>query len=80
NAYMIQVAGYASSTGSAQLNEELSNQRSDAVIAYLTRSGHIPLFRVLAPAAMGASNNGGNDAAMNRRVVVKVVVNEGIAQ
>ena len=80
NAYMIQVAGYASSTGSAQLNEELSNQRSDAVIAYLTRSGHIPLFRVLAPAAMGASTTGGNDAAMNRRVVVKVVVNEGIAQ
>lgn len=80
NAYMIQVAGYASRSGSAALNEELSNERSNAVIAYLTRSGHIPLFRVMAPAAMGASTGGGDDASMNRRVVVKVVVNEGIAQ
>lgn len=80
NAYMIQVAGYASKTGSAQLNEELSNERADAVIAYLTRSGHIPLFRVLAPAAMGASTAAGTDEALNRRVSVKVVVNEGIAQ
>lgn len=80
NAYMIQVAGYASKTGSAQLNEELSNERADAVIAYLTQSGHIPLFRVLAPAAMGASTSAGTDAALNRRVSVKVVVNEGIAQ
>ncbi len=80
NAYMVQVAGFASSTGSAQLNEELSNERADAVIAYLTQSGHIPLYRVLAPAAMGASSAAGNDPALNRRVSVKVVVNEGIAQ
>jgi outer membrane protein OmpA-like peptidoglycan-associated protein len=80
NAYMVQVAGYASSTGSAQVNEELSNERADAVIAYLTKSGHIPLYRVLAPAAMGASSAAGGDQALNRRVLVKVVVNQGIAQ
>jgi OmpA-OmpF porin, OOP family len=80
NAYMIQIAGYASKTGSAQLNEELSNERADSVIAYLTQSGHIPIFRILAPAAMGASTQAGSDPALNRRVVVKVVVNEGIAQ
>lgn len=80
NAYMIQIAGYASKTGSAQLNEELSNERADSVIAYLTQSGHIPIFRILAPAAMGASSKAGSDPALNRRVVVKVVVNEGIAQ
>ena len=80
NAYMVQVAGYASTTGSAQLNEELSNERADAVISYLTQSGHIPIFRILAPAAMGASTKAGSDPSLNRRVVVKVVVNEGIAQ
>ena len=80
NAYMIQVAAYASTSGSAQLNEELSNQRADAVIAFLTQSGHIPIYRILSPAAMGASTAAGSDAALNRRVVVKVVVNEGIAQ
>jgi outer membrane protein OmpA-like peptidoglycan-associated protein len=80
NAYMVQIAGFASNTGSRQLNEELSNERADAVIAYLTQSGHIPLFRILAPAAMGASTAAGGDAALNRRVSVKVVVNEGIAQ
>ncbi|MBV9500572.1 MAG: OmpA family protein [Acidobacteriaceae bacterium] len=80
NAYMVQIAAYASRTGSAQLNEELSNERADAVIAYLRQSGHIPLYRILAPAAMGASSAAGSDPALNRRVVVKVVVNEGIAQ
>lgn len=80
NAYMIQVAGYASKTGSAQINEELSNERADAVIAFLTRSEHIPLYRILSPAAMGGSSAAGTDAALNRRVVVKVVVNQGIAQ
>jgi len=80
HAYMVQIAGYASSTGSRQLNEELSDERGDAVIAYLTQSGHIPLFRILAPAAMGASTAAGGDAALNRRVSVKVIVNEGIAQ
>ena len=80
NAYMIQVAGFASKTGSAQINEELSNERADAVIAYLTRSGHIPLYRILAPAAMGASASAGSDPTLNQRVLVKVVVNAGIAQ
>jgi outer membrane protein OmpA-like peptidoglycan-associated protein len=80
DAYMIQVAGYASKTGSVQINEELSNECANAVIAYLTRSCNIPLFRVLAPAAMGASDQAGGNEALNRRVVVKVIVNKGIAQ
>ena len=80
NAYMIQIAAYASTSGSAKLNEELSNERADSVIAYLTQSGHIPIYRILAPAAMGASTKAGADEALNRRVVVKVVVNQGIAQ
>lgn len=80
NAYMVQISAFASATGSAQLNEELSNERADAVIAYLTKFGHIPLYRILSPAAMGASTAAGSDPALNRRVSVKVVVNQGISE
>lgn len=79
-AYMIQVAGYASKTGSAEINEELSGERAESVITFLAKQGNIPLFRILAPTAMGESSSGGDSAAMNQRVVVNVIVNRGIAQ
>jgi len=82
--YMIGVAGYTDSSGNAAYNQALSDRRSDAVIAYLQQSCGVPLFRVLAPAAMGmsdpaASNETSQGQAQNRRVVVKVLVNKGLA-
>jgi OmpA-OmpF porin, OOP family len=82
--YMIQVAGYTDATGNADQNQELSDRRAEAVITYLQQSCSIPLFRVLAPAAMGISNPAGtNDTpqgqAENRRVVTKILVNRGLA-
>jgi outer membrane protein OmpA-like peptidoglycan-associated protein len=82
--YMIQVAGYTDSSGNAQYNQQLSDKRADAVIAYLQQSCGVPLFRVLSPAAMGmsnpaASNESAKGMAENRRVVVKVLVNKGLA-
>src|SRR5215470_5952599 len=50
NAYMIQVAGYTDSSGNAAYNQQLSDERAAAVIAYLQQKCNIPLFRVLAPA------------------------------
>jgi outer membrane protein OmpA-like peptidoglycan-associated protein len=84
NAYLIQVAGYASSTGNAAYNQRLSQDRAASVIAYLQQSCGVPLFRVLAPAAMGESNPAGSNStaegrAENRRVVVKIIVNKGLA-
>jgi outer membrane protein OmpA-like peptidoglycan-associated protein len=80
NAYMIQVTGFASKTGSVEVNERLSEERADTVMTFLTRTGKIPMFRMLAPGAVGESSAAGNDPKLNQRVVVKVLVNKGIAQ
>jgi OmpA-OmpF porin, OOP family len=84
NAYMIQVAGYTDSSGNAAYNQRLSDERAAAVIAYLQQSCGVPLFRVLSPAAMGmshaaATNETPQGMSENRRVVVKVLVNKGLA-
>lgn len=81
--YMVQVQGYASATGSAALNQRLSSERADAVLAIIQQTGDVPLTRILAPAAMGttdqvASNHTRAGQAQNRRVVVTILVNKGI--
>ena len=83
NAYMVQVAGYASATGNAAINDKLTDERAQNVIEYLEQTGNIPLYRMLAPAAMGASHPAASNAtaegqAENRRVVVTIVVNKGV--
>jgi outer membrane protein OmpA-like peptidoglycan-associated protein len=82
--YMIEVKGYASSTGSAALNQKLSEDRANAVTNLLLQQGHVPLTRMLAPGAMGESEQVGNEKttegqAENRRVVVRVLQNKAIA-
>jgi len=84
NGYMIQVKGYASSAGSVTLNQQLSEDRAGNVTEFLQQQGHIALTRMLAPGAMGESRQIGNDQtaegqAQNRRVVVRVLQNKGIA-
>ncbi len=84
NAYLIQVKGYASSVGSAALNQKLSDDRANNVTQFLQQQGHIPLTNMLAPGAMGESRQVGNDKtaegqAQNRRVVVRILQNKGIA-
>ena len=84
NGYMIEVKGYASSVGSVELNQQLSEDRADAVTKILLQQGHVPLTRMLAPGAMGESHQVGNDKtaegeAENRRVVVRVLQNKAIA-
>lgn len=84
NGYMVQVKGYASSTGSASVNQKLSEDRANNVTSILMQQGHIPLTNMLAPGAMGESRQveSGSKAdteAENRRVVVRVLQNKGIA-
>lgn len=83
--YMVEVAGYASSTGGAALNQKLSEQRAENVVNYLRQKGNVPMRRFLLPAGMGASNpaapnNDPQGRALNRRVDVKVIVNQGLAE
>lgn len=84
NGYTIQVKGYASAVGSAALNQQLSQERAANVTDFLEQQGGIPLTNILAPGAMGTSKQVAPDKtaegqAENRRVVVRVLQNKGIA-
>jgi outer membrane protein OmpA-like peptidoglycan-associated protein len=81
--YMIEIAGYASSTGTKQLNQQLSEDRAANVAKYLQESQNVPMRRILVPAGYGAThpdapNNDPQGRALNRRVDVKVIVNNGL--
>jgi OmpA-OmpF porin, OOP family len=83
-AFVIQVQGYASKVGSAALNQRLSAERADHVLELLEQQGNIPLTNILAPGAMGTSTQVAPDAtaegqAENRRVLVRILQNKGIA-
>ncbi len=83
--YMIQVAGYTDSSGTADYNQELSDNRADSVIVYLRVSCGVPISRVLSGVAMGmarpvASNETAQGKAENRRVTAKILVNRGLSQ
>jgi outer membrane protein OmpA-like peptidoglycan-associated protein len=82
--YVIQVKGYASAVGSAAINQKLSQERADAVTNFLEQQGQIPLTNMLAPGAMGTAQQVAPDTtvegqAENRRVVVMILQNKGIA-
>jgi outer membrane protein OmpA-like peptidoglycan-associated protein len=82
--YVIEVVGYASSAGSVAENQKLSQQRAANVNNILLQKGHVPLTRMLAPGAMGESQQTGNEKtaqgqAENRRVVVRLLQNKAIA-
>jgi OOP family OmpA-OmpF porin len=82
--YMIEVKGYASAVGSPQVNQKLSQDRAQNVCNILLQQGKVPLTRMLAPGAMGESEQVGTDKtvegqAANRRVTVRVLQNKAIA-
>ena len=83
--YVLEVTGYADSTGNTQRNRALSQRRADAVIRYLVENHQIPLRRIVTPYGFGesnpiADNNTRSGRAENRRVEVKVLVNKGLTQ
>jgi OOP family OmpA-OmpF porin len=84
NAYVLLVQGYASKVGSAALNQKLSAERAENVTTFLEQDCQIPLTNMLAPGAMGTSkqvapDNTAEGQADNRRVVVKILQNKGVA-
>jgi len=84
NGYMIEITGYASSSGSVALNQRLSEDRANNVTNILIQQGRIPLTRMLAPGAMGESeqiesDKKVDDETANRRVRVRVLQNKAIA-
>lgn len=81
--YLVQVAGFADSTGNEKINQELSDRRAASVANFLRQSCDLGMSRVLATVAMSNSKaNASNEAegnATDRRVTVKIAVNRGIA-
>jgi OmpA-OmpF porin, OOP family len=82
--YIISVKGFADSSGAAAMNQKLSMDRAEAVMAYLIQNCNIPVRHIVAPGAMGtadpaATNETESGRAENRRVEVKVLVNKGLA-
>ena len=83
--YMIEIAGYASSTGAKELNQKLSEERAANVAQYLRETQNVPMRRILIPAGYGAThpdatNTDPQGRALNRRVDVKVIVNKGLSE
>ncbi|MBO0797245.1 MAG: OmpA family protein [Blastocatellia bacterium] len=81
--YIIEVGGYADSTGSEARNFVLSRQRAESVIQYLAVYHKIPLRRFITPMGYGetsavADNKTSSGRAQNRRVEVKVLLNRGL--
>jgi outer membrane protein OmpA-like peptidoglycan-associated protein len=82
--YIIEVKGFADSTGNASMNQSLSKDRAYSVVNYLLQGCNVPPRRIVSPGAMGisnpvASNETTQGRSQNRRVEVKVLVNRGVA-
>jgi len=81
--YIVQVKGFADASGNAAMNQKLSMDRAQGVVAYLIQNCKVPLRRIVAPGAMGeadpaAPNETAQGRSENRRVEVKVLVNRGV--
>jgi flagellar motor protein MotB len=66
------------------MNQKLSMERAQNVIAFLLQTCNVPVRHIVAPGAMGEAQAVGTNEtsagrAENRRVEVKVLSNKGLA-
>lgn len=81
--YLIEVQGYASTSGTSTRNQQLSEDRAENIVDFLHQQG-VPLKNIVNPAAMGTSNpvadnNTEEGRLKNQRVDVKMLLNRGLA-
>ena len=84
NGWLVQVVGFADTTGKTARNRALSERRANAVIQYLVLKHGMDLRRLVQPFGYGennpvADNTTPEGRAKNRRVEIKVLKNKGIA-
>ncbi len=84
NGWLVQVVGFADSTGNSARNRALSDRRAKTVIDYLVLKYEIDLRRLVQPFGYGenkpiASNRTAAGRAQNRRVEIRILQNKGIA-
>jgi OmpA-OmpF porin, OOP family len=82
--WLVEVVGYADSTGNTAQNRSLSERRAEAVINYLVTKYDLPLRRLVQPFAYGslkpvADNKTREGRALNRRVEIRVLANKGVS-
>lgn len=80
---LLLVVGYTDSTGSEDLNQQLSEKRAGRVVNYLQQACGWKPYRMLTPTGMAeadpaASNDTDEGKALNRRVAVNVLVSKGL--
>lgn len=80
---LILVVGYTDSTGSDDVNQELSEKRANRVINYLQQKCGWKPYRMLTPTGMAtadplASNDTSEGKAQNRRVAVNILVSKSV--
>jgi OmpA-OmpF porin, OOP family len=84
NGFLLEIEGFASAEGDVQLNDRLSQARSESVRRYLAERHNIPLHRmfmvgfgVSRPVADNATPEG---RVQNRRVQVRLLTNNAVGQ
>jgi outer membrane protein OmpA-like peptidoglycan-associated protein len=82
--YLIEVTGFAYESRSKAANQQLSQQRAEAVVRYLVEQHNIPLRRIVTPYGLGAANPVADNTtregrAENRRAEIRLLVNRGLS-
>ena len=82
--WVVEVVGFADSSGNTTYNRGLSERRANAVIGYMVSKHNLPLQRLVQPFGYGESKPASDNItaagrAKNRRVEIRVLVNKGIA-
>ena len=85
NGWLVEVVGFADTTGNTARNRSLSERRSKSVIQYLVGVHNLDLRRLVQPFGHGesrpvADNKTAEGRAKNRRVEIRILQNKGIAQ
>jgi len=80
---LLLVVGYTDSTGSQEINQELSEKRAGRVVNYLQQSCGWEPYRMLTPTGMAeadplADNSTPEGKAQNRRVAVNILVSKSV--
>ncbi len=83
NGWLVEVVGFADTSGKTAKNKALSEKRANAVIQYLVLRHGMDLRRLVQPFGFGenkpvADNKTAAGRAMNRRVEIKILQNKGI--
>lgn len=84
NGWLVEVVGFADTTGNTAKNRSLSERRSKSVIQYLVGVHGLDLRRLIQPFGFGeskpvADNKTAAGRAKNRRVEIRILQNKGIA-